>query len=185
MGVDFTAILDHRLSWEELYTLPRRLDSWRDPNFPEELRGRLREQIWRWRLDPRFSSVAEQIFDEGRVDLWGPCAFHAIVFKDAVEIHHLARWWSFVWEEHTRLALLDGTHQLANALRATQIIYLPDNAFPPSEASDLLWEGRPVADVVAWLSANIGAPARALDEMRRGDDGVDDRSYFAEPWKAG
>jgi hypothetical protein len=173
LGVDFTAILDHALTWEEVCRLPAILNSnWTPPsvlarfllNYPRAGRD------WRWRLSPTFNSPAEELFDEGHLLLEGPSCFAMQVFKRACEVTSPARWWSFLFEADVRAGLLEGIQGLAKVLRSSTIVYLPDSAYPPSLASDLVYEGRGVADVVTWLETNVGAPAPSIDGICGADE---------------
>jgi len=154
MGVDFTAIVDHRLSCEELYRLPASLNSrWSTPSSLAALTARFPNagKDWHWRISPTFSSSAEELFDEGYVHLDGPSCFGAWVFKQALEVTSTARWSSFLFEEDVRAGLLEAVRQLARVLRSSTIVYLPDSAFPPSVASDRLYEG------VEWRRSSTGS----------------------------
>src|SRR5690242_10020283 len=97
MGIDFTALLDHALSWDELYQLPNLLRDWQPP--PELLLER--EEIphfddpWAWHRDRRYSNVAEELFETHHLEMSGPAGFSLVAFRHAVQIHHLHRWWSF------------------------------------------------------------------------------------------
>ena len=189
MGVDFTAILDHGLSWQELYQLPTTLTSrWATPS---SLAGFLTRYPnagthWRWRLSGTFSNAEEELFDEGHVRLEGPAGFGASVFKHALEVTSCARWWSFLFEPDVRAGLLEGIRSLASILLSSTIVYLPDSAFPPSVASDRVYEGRTVVEVVSWLETNVGKPAPSIDALRGPDgDGVDESGYVIERGRFG
>jgi len=184
MGVDFTAIVDHRLSWEELYLLPAILNSrWSTLSSLAALTARFPNagKDWHWRISPTFSSSAEELFDEGYVHLDGPSCFGAWVFKQALEVTSTARWSSFLFEEDVRAGLLEAVRQLARVLRSSTIVYLPDSAFPPSVASDRLYEGGGVAEVVDWLQTNVGPAASSIDAIRGADeDHWDESGYVIE-----
>jgi hypothetical protein len=184
MGVDFTAILDHRLSWEEICRLPATLNSrWSSPSSLVAFTARFPNagKDWHWRISPTFSSPAEELFDEGYVRLEGPSCFSVGVFKQALEVTSSARWWSFLFQEDVRAGLLEGVRQLAGVLRSSTIVYLPDSAFPPSVASDRLYEGGGMAEVVDWLQANVGSAASSIDAIRGADeDHWDESGYVVE-----
>jgi hypothetical protein len=184
LGVDFTAILDHQLSSEELGRLLGALNTrWTTPS---SLAGFLAGhpnagKNWRWRLSPTFSSAAEELFDEGHVHLEGPACFAAEVFKRALEVTSCARWWSFLFEEDVRAGLLDGVRSLAVILRSSTIVYLPDSAYPSSAAADRLYDGGGVAEVLSWLQTNIGQAASSIDALRGADaDHWDESAYVIE-----
>jgi hypothetical protein len=188
MGVDFTAIIDHGLSWEELCQLPATLNSrWSAPSsHPIFLAGPPgARKDWHWRISPTFSSAGEELFDEGYVSLAGPSCFAAWVFRHALEVTSTARWWSFLFEQDVRAGLLDGVRNLARILRSTTIIYLPDSTYPPSEASDRLHDGGGVAEVVGWLDTNVGPAAPSIDAIRGADeDHWDESGYVIERFEA-
>jgi hypothetical protein len=169
LGVDFAAILDHGLSWEELYRLPTMLNlRWTTPSsLGAFLAGYPNAgKEWRWQMSPTFSSAAEELFDEGYVKLEGPSCFGAWVFKRALEVTNCARWWSFLFEQDVRMGLLDGVRSLASILRSSTIVYLPDSSFPPSVAADQLHEGGGVDEIIGWLEANVGEAASSIDALR-------------------
>jgi len=181
MGVDFSAILDHGLTSEDLYRLPTTLNSrWTTPSsLPAFLADYPNAGTdWHWRLSPGFSSAAEELFDEGYVNLEGPACFGAWVHKRALEVTNHARWWSFLYEQNVRAGLLDGVRSLARILRSSTIIYLPDSAFPPSVASDRLHEGSGVAEVITWLQTHVGGPALSIDAICGPDDDHPDESGY-------
>ena len=188
MGVDFTAVLDHGLTWEELYRLPATLNSgWTTPSSLGAFLSAYPTAgtDWHWRISPTFSSAAEELFDEGYVRLEGPSGFGAWVFKGVIEVTSVARWWSFLFEQDVRAGLLVGVRSLASILRSSTIVYLPDSAYPPSAASDRLHEGAGVAEVVSWLQANVGAAALSPDAIRGADeDHWDESGYIIERLKA-
>ena len=108
-----------------------------------------------------------------------------VVFKRALEVTSSARWWSFLFEQDVRAGLLDGVRHLASILRSSTIIYLPDSAYPPSEASDRLHDGDGVAEVIRWLETNVGAAASSIDAIRGADeDHWDESGYVIERLEA-
>lgn len=184
MSVDFSAILDHGLTWEELCRLPKMLNSrWDTPSsLAVFLAGYPSARIdWHWRMSSGFSSAAEELFDEGYLSLEGPACFTAWVFKRALEVTNCARWSSFLFEQDVRAGLFDGVRSLAGILRSSTIIYLPDSAYPPSVASDRLHEGSGVAEVINWLRTNVGEPAPSIDAIRGPDaEHWDESGYVIE-----
>jgi hypothetical protein len=183
LGVDFTAVLDHRLGWEELHPLPAALNGrWAAPAELVDFRtGQAAPATeWRWRLSPGFSDVAEELFAEGYVDLRGPCYFGASVFKRALEVTNLARWHQFILDPHMQRGLLAGVRSTAAVLRATTIIYLPDSAFAPSAASDLLYDGAGIVDVVTWLERHVGPAMPIAEERCEVEEEWWEHAYFLE-----
>lgn len=178
MGVDFTAILDHRLSWGELYALPKRLnDAWQ---LPEPWTAA--HAGWTWKLGTSYSNAAEELFEEGHVWLDGPAGFRGIAYKHAFEITHLARWQSFLHEPDVQAGLRAASRLAAAIVRAQHILYLPDSAFPPSAASELLFEGGTVWDAIQWLRSNVGPPLPdPAAFLGQEEDSWDERGWFHEP----
>lgn len=185
MGVDFAAILDHQLTWSELYVLPELLKKgW---CLPPELAPwvaqhvRTRQKHWTWQRDRRFGNVAEELFEQQQIFLDGPDGFHGTVYKRAVAIGHLARWWSFLHERDAQVGLIKACHDIAVVLRAKHILFLPDNAFPPSEVVDRLCDGASVNDALDWLNSNVGpafpSPSHYLDDEATE---WDERGWFYE-----
>lgn len=155
MGIDFTALLDHALAWDELYRLPEALDA----RFicPAAVLGAYpglddAPRPWRWHRDWRYSNVAEELFEAGHLSLSGPGGFSATVFRTGVELTHLARWWSFVFEPHVHDGLREAARAMATILRSTTILYAPDSSHPIAEGSDLLFDGASFGDVLRWFA---------------------------------
>jgi hypothetical protein len=174
MGIDFTALIDHQLSWDDLYRLPALLrESWPTPAQVLIMRDDLPRsaEAWRWSPDPNYSNVAEELFEQRHLVMDGPCGFSLTVFHHAVEVHHLCRWWGFVSEPEIRDALRAACRALAQTLRATTIVYIPDNA----AASDTLFDRASLLDVLASLEGTLGPP---IDLDRLPDD--DHRVYALE-----
>ncbi|XXX73281.1 hypothetical protein WMF30_37100 [Sorangium sp. So ce134] len=183
MGIDFTALLDHSLSWDELYRLPERLDE----RFicPAAVLGVHPELDaascpWRWERDLRYSNVAEELFEEGHLSLCGPGGFSATVFRTGLELTHPARWWSFVFEPHVRAGLREAACAMATILRSTTIIYAPDSSHPTAGGSDLLFDGGSFGDVLRWFSERIGPPAAGPHELADADEGTSEMGYLVE-----
>lgn len=186
MGVDFTAILDHGIGGAALDRLPNALDAeWK---LPESLRAWVTEFVranrtgWTWKLTPPNSSAAEELFNEAGVGLDGPDGFFGTIHNDALELLHLARWWSFAYEPEVAQGLREAARLLAGVLGSTTIIYLPDNGYLPSSAREILLEqGGRFRAVEAWLAENVGPPVQSTQELRGEDpDSVNEVAYFIE-----
>jgi hypothetical protein len=156
MGIDFTALLDHRLSWDELYELPTLLRDWTPP--PELLLARDEiprfDDVWAWDRDRRYSNVAEELFETHHLEMSGPAGFSLVAFRDGVQVHHLYRWWSFVSDPVVRGTLRAAIRSISRTLRATSAIYVPDS----SAASDHLFDGEPFSSVINALKLSVGEP---------------------------
>lgn len=183
MGVDFNAIFDHRLSWEELVNLPKIIRPiWVDPPGAVSVHPNLASlrHAWRWSLDRDFSSAGEQLFDAGHVSLDGPVGFSAKVFRKAVSLTHLARWWSFVFEPEVRQGLLEASTLMAQALRSTTIIYLPDSGLTSAQGSDLVFDGATPPEILAWLGEHVGSPQPSFDALGHGASELNDCGYYVQ-----
>lgn len=184
MGVDFTAIVDHGLSWDELYELPGALNAaWA---LPPALRPWAQEWVragrasWGWKLSGLSSNAAEELFNEGYAWMAGPDGFCASVHKRLIEFTHLARWSSFLHERDVRQGLRESLRLLSTVVRASMVIYLPDSCFKPSEASDLLFEDAGAGDVKKWLETNVGPPMADAGSLLDVDDDSAETAYFIE-----
>lgn len=185
MGVGFTAVIDHALSWEELYQLPDALNAaWELPTILRPWVGehvRAGANCWKWKMSRYHSSVPEELFNDGFVLLDGPSGFHGTVYKTGIEVMHLARWRSFLHEPEVQHGLQQAMRSLAEVVRASLIIYLPDNAFPPSTASEMLNEGATVDEAHAWLRSNVGPPVPDFETLRNiEEDASVDQVYLVE-----
>jgi hypothetical protein len=185
MGIDFTAILDHQLNWQELYALPERLNKYW--NLPNQLQSWVSEHVrsesthWEWELNVKYSNAAEELFEVGYLYLDGPHGFWARVFKQAIEITHLARWWSFLDEDDVQNGLRTAIKMIAKIARSEHILYLPDSSFPPSLASDILYEGGNINDMLTWLKSEVGPPFSDPQVfIKKGTNDWDERGWFME-----
>jgi hypothetical protein len=184
MGVDFTALMDHNLDWAELYLLPERLNQ--DWDLPEQLIPWVSEYVrfsiprWKWQRDRQFSNVEEELFEANCLCLDGPHGFQSTVFKSALEVSHLCRWWSFLHETDLHLGLREAVRTLASIVRAKHILYLPDSGLRPSSARDLVFEGQCVQDALKWLHAEVGQPLNGVTFDDSGHGELEDRAWFYE-----
>ncbi|HTN86150.1 MAG TPA: hypothetical protein VL242_20760 [Sorangium sp.] len=183
MGIDFTALLDHSLSWDELYRLPELLEARFicpaaalrvDPDLAAS------PGPWRWDRDRRYSSVAEELSEEGYLSLDGPGGFSATVFRTCVELTHLARWWSFAFDPHVRDGLREASRALATVLRSTTILYAPDSFHPTAGGSDLLFDGASFGDVLRWFAERIGPSVSSPDALAGADEETNEMGYLIE-----
>jgi hypothetical protein len=161
VGVDFAAIMDHHLSWDALYNLPATLNEelpW--PSFGDsgvETAGGDRPN-WRWRLNPSYSNVQEEFFEKRYAFLDGPAGFLCYVHEHCVEIQHILRWRTFLTNREVHHQMRQRLRWIAGVMKSQRIIYLPDSAFPPANAFDLLYEGARIEDIEFWLKSHIGPP---------------------------
>lgn len=162
MGVDFTAIMDHGMTWEELYELPaalnREVPLVSDVDSLTKFLGSARRVEWHWRLSRPYSNVQEEIFEERYVTMDGPVGFSCTVHERGVEITHLCRWWLFLTDAEVRCEMRQAMRQIARVFESRTIIYLPDSAFPPSAASDLLYDGVQISEIEHWLKSRVDSP---------------------------
>jgi hypothetical protein len=182
MGVDFTAIVDFRVSEVELSTLPDHLNgAWR---LPDILAPWVAEHVcagstrWAWKREMPAISVADEIRAERRVWLDGPDGFHGRVFQHALELGHLARWWSFLYEPGMRVGLELACRNIAATVGAEHIVYIPDSGRPPSLATELLYEGGTVSEMLRWLRSEVGAPVSGRTFSLSGSD--ENSAWFYE-----
>ncbi len=185
MGVAFTLLCDHALTWSELYDLPTRLnDAWSCPPALSEFVAehvRAGASNWLWARDRAYSSVAEELFEAGQLSIDGPDGFRGTALKRGIEVIHLARWTSFLHDPDVQDGLQSAARRIGQIVRATHLLYLPDSAFPPSVASDVLFEGKSIEDALAWLRAEVGAPFASPGDVVGNDDADwDERGWFYE-----
>jgi hypothetical protein len=120
MGVDFTDVVDHRLDVEELLTLPDRLNAqW---ELPGELAPWVAKHVhagatqWQWERQAPETWLISELQQEGYVSLDGPDGFHGYVCRHAIQFHHHARWWSFLYETSVRSGLEAACRRIARVL---------------------------------------------------------------------
>jgi len=182
LGVDFTALIDHKLTGAELVGLPDRVNaSWR---LPTELEAWVAKYLrggpirWEWKHGASPSRVNAELIERGFVGLDGPDGFHGRVLPHAIELVHLARWWSFLYEPDVRAGLELACRGVASVVETEHILYLPDNLAPASAGSDVLYAGGTVQDVLSWLQSNVGPPV--TDEATL--PGPDDDDPYGSVW---
>jgi hypothetical protein len=125
--------------------------------------------------------LAEELLEEGHLRLDGPDGFHGRVFQQAIELVHLARWWSFLHEPDVQAGLQSACRIVASRVGAEHILYLPDNLFPPSGASDVLFTGGTVSDALSWLHSRVRAAVPDPTAfLGREDDDPDELAWFYE-----
>ena len=188
MGIDFTVIVDHRLTGADLYALPERLNAtWRLPTMLEPWVARYVRgggARWDWDLTEPYTTASDELRAEGRVRLDGPDGFHGRVLRGACEVVHLARWWSFLYEPSVQAGLRVASRTLAATLGGEHIVYLPDNGFPPSNGAEVLYGGGTVPDAIGWLHAHVSAPApdpaAFLGREDDWEERYDERTWFYE-----
>jgi hypothetical protein len=187
MGINFTAIFDHRLTGVDLYALPERLnETWR---LPEMLAPWVARHVvegstrWEWNLTAPYTSVGDELRVEGYVSVDGPDRFHIRVMKGAIDVS-FARWWSFLYEPAMQAGLRIASRTLASTVGGEHIIYLPDNGFSPSGGIDVVYDGGTVPDAISWLHAHVHAPApdpaAFLGQEDDWQDRYDERTWFYE-----
>lgn len=184
MGVDFTALIDHTLSWDQMVTLDRIIDKeWRDENSPLRLPfDRIKSDgRWCWSIDSTFNSVDEEFFERGYVNFDSPAGYLGTLFKKGVEIAHVSRWWSFLYEDSVQFALINAVHHFAQIVGSHNVIYLPDSAYECSAASELLYEGKELSDVLLWLRQRCGPPAKTIRDIYcETEDAWEGDGYYVE-----
>jgi hypothetical protein len=173
MGVDFTAVVDHRFGEAELLALPDRLNAhW---ELPDSLRAWVEKHVgsgstqWKWEQRLPQAAFTWEYLEDGAVWLDGPHGFHARAYRHAFRVMHLARWWSFLYESDVRLGLEESCRRIARDVGAEHILYLPDSSAPPATATDLLNEGGTVGDVQRWLYSTVGPPLQDSTALRGPD----------------
>jgi len=178
MGVDFVAVMGHNLEGDRLLTIPELLNSrWRlaEPFLPV-LEGYPRPGAtctdWLW------ESAHEMHQEMGIIPIEGPDCFFGNVGRRAIELSHLARWRSFLTDESLETKLRGICRIIAEALGSHLIAYVPDNAFKPSLALDLVWEGKSIAEIIDWLNTSCGPPAATVSSIYR--EPVNYDGYFVE-----
>jgi hypothetical protein len=174
MGVEPLALLDHALRWEDLVRLPQLLEAeWQNSDSPLRVLPPPVDPTgfsWRWKLDPAFSSASEQLFDQGDVRFESPSGLSGAVLRDAIVLSPFATWWAFLCKRETRSAVVGACERVGALVRATTVIYIPDNAHSCSAAGDMLYdEGATVRDVVSWLRKECGPPAGRAEDIFRED----------------
>lgn len=168
MGIDFTAVIDHSLSWEKMVRLKQILDRECSleklpppiplPN-PEPKKG------WKWYFDPTFNGVEEELFEKGFIFMTSASGFFVTLYRKGLDISHSARWYSFLQEKNIQLALRSAVQHIGRVVGGETAIYLPDSYYKPSGASDLLFDDNDISDVVLWLEENCGPPAKTIEDI--------------------
>ena len=184
MGIDFTALMDHSLPWDQMITLDRIIDKeWQKQDSPLRLPfDRIRSDgRWRWELDSKFNSVDEELFERGHVYFESPVGFLGDLFRKGMSIYHTSRWWSFLCEDTVQSALRNAVHHIAQIVGAKTVIYLPDSNYHCSIASDLLYDDKEINDVLLWLKQQCGPPAETIRDIYSETENTwDGDGYYVE-----
>jgi hypothetical protein len=184
VGVE-PVVVDHALPWAEIIELPRLLErEWMRPESPiRALPPPVKPErfTWRWRLDPRFSSASEQLFDYGQVRFDSPSGLDGTALRGSVLLSPLATWGSFLRDEVVQVAVVRTAERVAYLVGGTTILYLPDNGYPCSDAVGALREGQSIGEVVSWLGRECGPPAQAISQIYvSSGDTWDGNGYFVQ-----
>jgi len=187
MGVDFTALMDHKCSLSELLALPEDIEQgWQTyqqqwaaavPELLPESKNR-----WEWSRDVIYGSLEEQFRDGRYLTLDGPLAFSLIFGTRLFEVYHWTRWPGFLTEQDVRELLRRTCFYFGRTLGASKVIYLPDSEFGVSGAHDFLWDGKTMEDVETWLQTNCGPPAAHIPDIYTEHNGIYEADgYYVEP----
>jgi len=92
------------------------------------------------------------------VALNGPALLVVDMGRHACDVGTPWRWWTLT-DEAIYAAVQAVVRELARLLGSPAAIYVPDSAFAPSGARELVLEGATLGQIEEWLRERYGAPA--------------------------
>lgn len=181
MGIDFVALIPHRLDLAGLRAKLTRLDAinpdivrwWPPahsgiPGRPWTFNPGLDEP---WHLEPdadtRWARGAGVFVNGSRL-----CSFlfyrHALTFPGTGD-----RWRRFVDDAVHRLFIRRVCRVIARVFDADRALYAPDGYLPASRAVEMISSNATLAEAEQWLAEHCGPPAGSADHIvfNEGDDG--------------
>ncbi|MBX7219387.1 MAG: hypothetical protein K1Y36_05540 [Blastocatellia bacterium] len=189
MGVDFQALVGHNFDFEDLLTLPDHLNrTWSQvqeflpiiEGYPAPNAKAPRQ--WQWKsLDGKLS-FEKELETTGSIWLDGPDGFFFSVGVQAIVINHGCRWWHYLTDSQVRHKLGQVCHHIGRVAVSDLVIYIPDSFYECSSASDLVDEGKSIAEILAWLHGKVGNPARDCSDITPEErfSGWGGNRYFVE-----
>jgi hypothetical protein len=185
MGTDFTAVVNHNLDEEHIYTLPALLNStWHEvQHLLPILEGYPVPDIthtkWQWREFDNIS-LQDSLHNHGTIRLESH-EFSGFVSNRVLQICHGVRWWSFLTDTGVRDKLRGVCHHIASMLGTHQIIYLPDGFYKPEGALGLIYESKGVEEMIDWLYTNCGPPAQSIESINQeNEQGWNGDDYYVD-----
>ena len=170
MSLGTVAIIEHGHSLEKINNLQALLSELGSQLFVEEITGPTDD--WKWRLDQRFSSVAEEISAYGNATLSLKGHYSLLVGHRCLAIGHRTLWRDFLTVRQVQTRLRSNFGMIAASLGASRAIYTPDGQFCPARALDLVSSQKclGIAEIIAYLSSDCSPPARTLESIFRLQD---------------
>ena len=184
MGVDFAAILPHRVTHSDLSDLPERLNGRR------ELRSVLRKLgcrffdrwAWSWEIKRFGPSDMEKRWDEGdSFPLSGPLTSVYLGRHCCEVVCWGHRWWAFLTDVSIRQGLRTVCRELATTFDpgSAAAIYVPDSAYDESLALDkttLRFD-----EICDWMCQRFGPPANRIEDIyHEQGDSITSAGYFVD-----
>ena len=191
MGIDFVAIIPHRLDVAGLRAVLPEFDrlnhdivAW----WPSSLSG-IRGRAWTFNplLDAPWAiqaedAEAEQLWMAGRgVWVCGSRESSFLFNRHALTVFGPGdRWRQFCEHAEHRRFVRRVFRAIARIFRADRAVYVPDAYLRASEAMGMIHSGATVEEAQAWLVEHCGPPAASAGEIVLRDDEQTGGTYFVD-----
>jgi len=186
MGSTIKALFENNLAHAEIKQLESTLDSIFERAaecFPVSPDRPYLNTPGKWLLYGEHPCAIDSINKEGYAILKGSWGFVAEVCKAVTNMSCLKRWRQFTEFRDSSIRMQTVFRQCAKAFRAQKIVYLNGDAHWFYDAYEMSVAGSGFDDIVSWLSANAGPPAKSFAEIANCDskwiiDDVNRRELF-------
>jgi hypothetical protein len=177
MGVDFVAIMDHKLTVNEIASLPQTLTKNR---FGYGLGDESKHMDWQfdpYDKRPLTIDVAQEILDRPKhvpnsledvaaIEIHGPYSI-LYVSQHCLEFDHLLwRWGLFLKDDAVQIALRALCRELSRLVHGSRAIYVPDSSCKESVAPvEMLEQKMAFEEVEAFMLNEFGPPAASIRDI--------------------
>lgn len=185
MGIYATALIDHNLTLDNLHTLPDVLNaSWQEvehlspliEGYPKP--GSSTAQ-WEWhKIEGPFS--LDRLNRRGSFPVIG-YEFIGHVSERVLRLGSLVKWSTFLVDGALREKVRSFARHIAASLGSKEIIFVPSSIYKPEQVINLMYKGKGVPDMIAWLRESCGPPAETIASIySKGPDGWQGDGYYIE-----
>jgi hypothetical protein len=190
MGVNFTALIGHRLSANDIVKLRDRftncsLISAAKTELDKCLMSRwlnYEPSGWRWRDEIPALTPKDDWWDAHEMPCLEGAGFSIYIGPRVIEATHIEKLIGFIENgAGLQIAIRRLCHALAHELGSEKAIYLPDSAYEVSEVIEMGYERVSIDEIESRLRTEFGPPALVIQNIRR-TNGIeyDLNGYFVD-----